>query len=131
MPDDEPTISEPERWVDWEPNLPYVVDRRVGIYRYRYHYRDSLGQVRICLFGGKPPAHAIDASPEDLTPVPQSEMAMVRHASMRKEVILDKTQPVTLLAWDVLRSKAKVIKASGAVLTVSKDRLQLPQGESE
>jgi hypothetical protein len=81
----------------------------------------------VALYGGKAPAHRVDADVLDLTVVSDNELAMIRHASSRGEVTLDNTKIVTLLAWDVTRPKAKITMASGAILTVNKDRLQLPQ----
>lgn len=131
MTTDDQHADDLERWVEWEPNHPYTVLNRSGIYRYRHHYRTPDGEARVVLFGGRAPAHPIDVQPLDATQVAESEMAMVRHAAQRGEVILDKKQSVTLLAWDVTRPKAKIVKASGAVLTVNKDRLEIPPPQGD
>lgn len=126
MPDNT-HITHLETWTAFPRNTPFVVKGHLGIYRYRYHFQPEVGEARVALYGGKAPAHRIDADVSELTVVSDDELAMIRHASSRGEVTLDKFKTVTLLAWDVTRPKAKIVMASGAVLTVDKDRLQLPQ----
>lgn len=120
-------ITHLETWTAFPRNTPFVVKGHLGIYRYRYHFQPEVGEARVALYGGKAPAHRVDADVLDLTVVSDTELAMIRHASSRGEVTLDNTKIVTLLAWDVTRPKAKITMASGAILTVNKDRLQLPQ----
>lgn len=116
-------------WLEHQVNEPFAVVGKAGIYRYRYSIQDASGETTVVLFGGRRPAHTLEARPDSLRPVAPQDMEMVRIASQRGQLLLDTTITVTLLAWDVNRPKAKVIKASGAVLTVCKDRLQLPQGD--
>ena len=126
---DSERITHLRTWTEYSRNSPFVVSGHQGVYRYRYHYQPTDGQARVVLYGGKPPAHRIDVDVLDLAQVSEADMAMIKHASQRGKVLLDTTKTVTLLAWDVTRPKAKIVMASGAVLTVTKDRLQLPQGE--
>jgi hypothetical protein len=126
---DSDRITHLNTWTSFPRNAPFVVKGHQGVFRYRYHFQTEDGQTRVALYGGKPPAHRIDSDVLDLTAVTEVEMEMIRHASRRGEVTLDNKKTVSLLAWDVTRPKAKIVMASGAVLTVSKDRLQLPQGE--
>jgi|APGre2960657404_1045060.scaffolds.fasta_scaffold156150_1 hypothetical protein len=122
-------ITHLRTWTESPRNTPFVVSGHQGVFRYRYHYQPVDGQARVVLYGGKPPAHRIDVDVLDLAEVSEADMAMIKHASKRGKVLLDTTKTVTLLAWDVTRPKAKIVMASGAVLTVIKDRLRLPQGE--
>jgi hypothetical protein len=117
-------------WTEFPRNSPFIVKGELGVFRYRYHFRLTDQSVRVALYGGKPPAHRIDADVLDLIAVSDFEMQMIKRASARKEVTLDNIKTVTLFAWDVTRPKAKVITATGAVLTVLKDRLGLPEGET-
>ena len=117
-------------WMEFQLNDPFMVVDRTGIYRYRYTFVNDSGQTRIVVFGGRRPSHLLEIATDELQSIPPSDMEMVRLASQRGQVSLDSYIKVTLLAWDVNRSKAKIIKASGAVLTVNKDRLQLLQGET-
>lgn len=117
-------------WTEFPRNTPFIVNGHIGVFRYRYHFRLTDQSVRVALYGGKPPAHRIDTEVLDLIAVSDFEMQMIKRASAREVVILDKTKTVTLFAWDVTRPKAKVITATGAVLTVLKNRLGIPEGEN-
>lgn len=119
-----------ETWTEFPRNAPFIVKGQFGVFRYRYHCRLRDKSVRVVLFGGKPPAQRVAVDASELVAVSDYEMQMIKHASERKVVILDNTKEVTLFAWDVTRPKVKIITATGAVLTVLKDRLALPEGET-
>jgi hypothetical protein len=119
-----------ETWTEFPRNTPFVVNGQLGVFRYRYHFRLKDKSVRVALFGGKPPAQRVAVDASELVAVSDYEMQMIKHASERKVVLLDQTKEVTLFAWDVNRPKVKIITATGAVLTVLKERLALPEGEN-